>query len=65
MIELAFKLTKLACRASWINSSAFSSKIGLRTNLDLLVRFLGELQELLGEAEDPYLELENGDLRAV
>ena len=40
-------------------------KISLRTTLDELVPTLGELQELLIEAEDPYFELKNGDIRAV
>ena len=37
----------------------------LKTTLDELVRPLGELQELLSDAEDLYFELKNGGLRAV
>ena len=32
----------------------------LKITLDQFVRPLGELQELLSEAEDPYFELQNG-----
>ena len=65
LLQLAFEFTKLACRALGINSSASSLKINSRTNLDELVRALAELQDLLSQAEYPYFELKNGDLRAV
>ena len=35
--SVVFKLSKLARRASWIGSSAFSHKLGLRTFIDELV----------------------------
>ena len=65
LIQLFFKLTKLSCRASWIGSSASSYKTGLRTFIDELVPALAELQDLLSQAEDPYFQLKNVDLRAV
>ena len=37
----------------------------LKITLDELVRPLGEMQELLSEAEDLYFELKNGALRSV
>ena len=65
VLQLARKLTKLARRASGINSFAFSKKMSLRTTLDELARPLVELQELLILAEDPYFERKKGGLRAL
>ena len=65
LLQLARKLTKLARRASGINSFAFSKKMSLRTTLDELARPLVELQELLILAEDPYFERKKGCLRAL